>query len=91
MPEHMGSAGPTTLISPLNTLKNWGNSSRFVLRKNIPIWFALIISIRLSYIGIRINFHTPEFYAGEWVVISAGTFLDKENRSPGFQPNENSQ
>src|SRR2546430_11591899 len=25
--------GPTTLISPFKTLKNWGNSSRLVLRR----------------------------------------------------------
>src|SRR2546430_17200974 len=28
--------GPTTLISPFKTLKNWGNSSRLVLRRKTP-------------------------------------------------------
>ena len=29
--------GPTTLKSPFRTLKNWGNSSRDVFLKNVPM------------------------------------------------------
>lgn len=40
--------GPTILISPFNTFKNWGNSSKLYVRLNFPILYIYIESRALT-------------------------------------------
>jgi hypothetical protein len=88
MLEHMGPGSyyrhvPEQHIVELGQLIYTGLSYKSAYGGDPHIIFACLQVIRMA-----VHCHGPEFETLELLIVESCPFLDKENRAPGFQPDE---